>query len=88
MAGWPSFSGVNVGIARGVGGGNSFWRSLSLNIWRSHGFYRQAKLLVLAYAAANSEALASKGRHLQDDILYYDAFMVQTFVGTERVAQH
>ena len=67
---------------------NCFWRSLSLNIWRSYGFYRQVELVVVAYAAVNPEALVSKGRHLHDNILYYDAFVVQTFVGTERVTQH
>ena len=70
------------------GDGNSFWRSLSLNIWRPYGFYRQVELVVLVYAAVNPEALVSKGRHLYDDILYYDEFVVQTFVGTERVTQH
>ena len=69
------------------GDGNSFWRALSLNMSRSHSFYRQVTLVVLAYAAVNPEALVSNGRHLHDNILYYDAFVLQTFVGTERVTQ-
>ena len=70
------------------GDGNCFWRALSLSIWRSQRFYRQVKLVVLAYAAGNSETLVSKGRHLHDNITYYDASVVQKFIGAERAAQH
>ena len=93
MAGWPIFSGAGVGIALGVGNWwtdgdrNCFWRLLSLNIWRSQHFYGPVKLVVLAYALGNSEALVTKGRHFYDDIVYYDTSVVQTFVGTERPTQ-
>ena len=43
---------------------------------------------MLVYAAGNSEALVSKGRHLHDNITYYDVSVVQIFEGTERATQH
>ena len=69
------------------GNGNCFWRSLSLSIWRSQRFYRQVKLVARAYASEKSEALVNKGRHLHN-ITYYDASVVQTFVGTETATLH
>ena len=70
------------------GDGNCFWRSLSLSIWRSQRFYRQVKLVVLAYASKNSETLVSEGHHLHDNITYYDASVVQKFVGSGTATQH
>ena len=43
---------------------------------------------MLPYVAGKSDALVSKGRHLHDNITYYDASVVQTFVGTESATQH
>ena len=64
------------------------WRSLLLSVWRSQCFHGQIKLVVLAYASELSEALVNEGRHLHDTITYYDASVVQTFVGIETAMQH
>ena len=69
------------------GDGNCFWQSLSLSIWRSQCFYRQVKLVVLAYASERSETLVSEDHHLHDNITYYDASVVLKFVGSETATQ-
>ena len=52
-------------------------------------FYRQVKLVVLAYASEKSETLVSEGRHLHDDnITYYDASVLLKFVGSGIATQH
>ena len=43
---------------------------------------------MLAYASEKLETLVSKGRHLHDSIAYYDASVVQKFVGTGTATQH
>ena len=43
---------------------------------------------MLAYASEKSETLVSEGHHLHDNITYYDASVVRTFVGTGTATQH
>ena len=73
---------------RADGDGNCFWRSLSLSIWRAQRFYKQVKLVVLAYASEKSEALVNEGHHLHDNITYYDVSVVLKFEGSGTATQH
>ena len=43
---------------------------------------------MLAYASEKSETLVSEGRHLYDNITYYDASVMLKFVGSGVATQH
>lgn len=54
------------------GDGNCLWRAVSHGLWGDDSFWRQLKLVVLGYAAANAEDLVGENRHLHASSLYYE----------------
>ena len=93
VAGWPSFSGADVGIAGGVGnlvgrrGRKLFLAVVFAEDMEVTALYRQEKLVVLAHASEKSETLVSEGHQLHDNITYYDASVLLKFVGSGTATQ-
>lgn len=53
------------------GDGNCAWRSLAKCLWGSDEYWVQVKLVVLGWAAGNTEDLVGEGRILHECAKYY-----------------
>lgn len=61
------------------GDGNCFWRAMAYGLWGSQRYWIQLKLVVLAYAAANSKELVGVDNYLYDNRKHYDLDVIAKY---------
>lgn len=55
-----------------AGDGNCFWRSVARALWGTDEYWRQLKLVILAWSSVNTEALVGKSGPLFENANHYD----------------
>lgn len=70
------------------GDGNCFWRAVSTCIWGSQDHWRQVKLVVLGWAAANADALVGEGGILHKCSKYYSGKFHEKYIFLNEQGKH